>query len=111
MVNRAFKKALHDVIMSRRAIRNMNTLYPDATPAELAAGDNVCIICREEMHTSKLFLSLLTFKFFLVSHYFSDCGKSFSGLITLTYLKEGKKVTFIIIYRIIYHNLMYITKL
>lgn len=49
---RAFKKALHDVIMSRRAIRNMNTLYPDATPAELAAGDNVCIICREEMHTS-----------------------------------------------------------
>ena len=23
--------------------------YPDATPEELAAGDNVCIICREEM--------------------------------------------------------------
>ena len=36
--------------MSRRAIRNMNTLYPDATPEELAAADNVCIICREEMH-------------------------------------------------------------
>ncbi|KAL5008820.1 hypothetical protein ScPMuIL_014401 [Solemya velum] len=46
---RSFKKALHDVIMSRRAIRNMNTLYPDATPEELQAGDNVCIICREEM--------------------------------------------------------------
>lgn len=35
--------------MSRRAIRNMNTLYPDATEEELAQGDNVCIICREEM--------------------------------------------------------------
>ncbi|XP_014664848.1 PREDICTED: E3 ubiquitin-protein ligase synoviolin B-like [Priapulus caudatus] len=49
---RAFKKALNDVIMSRRAIRNMNTLYPDATPEELQASDNVCIICREEMVSS-----------------------------------------------------------
>ncbi|XP_070578843.1 E3 ubiquitin-protein ligase synoviolin B-like [Ptychodera flava] len=48
---RAFKKALNDVIMSRRAIRNMNTLYPDATTEELTTGDNVCIICREEMVT------------------------------------------------------------
>ncbi|XP_046750644.1 E3 ubiquitin-protein ligase synoviolin A isoform X2 [Diprion similis] len=39
---RNFKKAFHDVVMSRRAIRNMNTLYPDATPEELAAADNVC---------------------------------------------------------------------
>jgi hypothetical protein len=31
----------------------MNTLYPDATPEELAAADNVCIICREEMVTGK----------------------------------------------------------
>ncbi|VDI37964.1 E3 ubiquitin-protein ligase synoviolin, partial [Mytilus galloprovincialis] len=46
---RGFKKALHDVIMSRRAIRNMNTLYPDATPEELQAGDHTCIICREDM--------------------------------------------------------------
>ncbi|XP_033730673.1 E3 ubiquitin-protein ligase synoviolin B-like [Pecten maximus] len=46
---RGFKKALHDVIMSRRAIQNMNTLYPDATAEELQAGDNVCIICREDM--------------------------------------------------------------
>uniref|UniRef100_A0AAV2MGY4 RING-type E3 ubiquitin transferase n=1 Tax=Knipowitschia caucasica TaxID=637954 RepID=A0AAV2MGY4_KNICA len=38
--------------MSRRAIRNMNTLYPDATPEDLQASDNVCIICREEMVTS-----------------------------------------------------------
>ncbi|GFN97115.1 E3 ubiquitin-protein ligase synoviolin, partial [Plakobranchus ocellatus] len=46
---RAFQKAAQDVILSRRAIRNMNTLYPDATPEELSSGDNVCIICREEM--------------------------------------------------------------
>lgn len=46
---RNFKKAFQDIVMSRRAIRNMNTYYPDATPDELAAADNVCIICREEM--------------------------------------------------------------
>ncbi|XP_055384436.1 E3 ubiquitin-protein ligase HRD1 [Condylostylus longicornis] len=46
---RNFKKALNDVIMSRRAIRNMNTLYPDATPEELEQSDNICIICREDM--------------------------------------------------------------
>lgn len=46
---RTLKKALSDVIMSRRAIRNMNTLYPNATQEELANTDNVCIICREEM--------------------------------------------------------------
>jgi len=46
---RAFKKAFNDVVLSRRAIHNMNTLYPDATAEELAETDNVCIICREEM--------------------------------------------------------------
>lgn len=46
---RNFKKAFNDVILSRRAIHNMNTLYPDATAEELLAADNVCIICREEM--------------------------------------------------------------
>lgn len=49
---RNFKKAFSDVILSRRAIHNMNTLYPDATAEELAAADNVCIICREEMVTA-----------------------------------------------------------
>jgi len=48
---RSFKKALSDVILSRRAIRNLNTLYPDATAEDLANTDNVCIICREEMVT------------------------------------------------------------
>uniref|UniRef100_A0A3Q3CQT5 RING-type E3 ubiquitin transferase n=1 Tax=Haplochromis burtoni TaxID=8153 RepID=A0A3Q3CQT5_HAPBU len=47
---RQFKKAVTDAVMSRRAIRNMNT-YPDATPEDLQASDNVCIICREEMVT------------------------------------------------------------
>jgi len=46
---RNFKKALNDVILSRRAIRNMNTLYPDATAEELAGPENLCIICREDM--------------------------------------------------------------
>lgn len=51
---RNFKKAFHDIVMSRRAIRNMNTLYPDATPEELAAADNVCIICRSVVCFIKL---------------------------------------------------------
>jgi E3 ubiquitin-protein ligase synoviolin len=46
---RSFKKALNDVIQSRRAIANMNSLYPNATTQELLETDNVCIICREEM--------------------------------------------------------------
>lgn len=46
---RGFKKALNDVIMSRRAIRNMNAFYPDATPQDIENSDNVCIICRETM--------------------------------------------------------------
>jgi len=46
---KAFKKALRDNIQSRRAIHNMNTLYPDPTEEELTSGDTVCIICREEM--------------------------------------------------------------
>ncbi|CAG0917125.1 unnamed protein product [Notodromas monacha] len=49
LTTRAFKRALQDVIMSRRAIRNMNHLYPDVTPEELANSDSTCIICREEM--------------------------------------------------------------
>ncbi len=40
---------MHDVIMSRKAIHAMNHLFPDATPDEIVDGDNVCIICREEM--------------------------------------------------------------
>lgn len=35
---RAFKKALQDVVMSRRAIHAMNTLFPLATDEELQQG-------------------------------------------------------------------------
>ncbi|TGZ65183.1 hypothetical protein CRM22_006010 [Opisthorchis felineus] len=39
-----------DVLMSRRAIRYMNTVFRDATSEDLAASsDTVCIICREDM--------------------------------------------------------------
>ena len=41
---RSFKKALNDVIMSRRAIHNMNTLYPDATEEDLASGGHISTI-------------------------------------------------------------------
>lgn len=52
-IYRNFKKALNDVILSRRAIHNMNTLYPDATSEELALSDNICIICRYVIHINK----------------------------------------------------------
>ncbi|XP_026816134.1 E3 ubiquitin-protein ligase synoviolin B-like isoform X2 [Rhopalosiphum maidis] len=46
---RNFKKVFQDLVLSRRAIHNMNTLYPDATLQDLQAIENVCIICREDM--------------------------------------------------------------
>lgn len=46
---RNFKKVFQDLVLSRRAIHNMNTLYPDATIHDLEAIENVCIICREDM--------------------------------------------------------------
>jgi E3 ubiquitin-protein ligase synoviolin len=47
---RSFKKSLNDVIMSRRAIRNLNNMYPDVTVEQLRNySDTICIICREEM--------------------------------------------------------------
>lgn len=46
---RNFKKVFQDLVLSRRAIHNMNTLYPDATTHDLEAIENVCIICREDM--------------------------------------------------------------
>lgn len=46
---RNFKKVFQDLVLSRRAIHNMNTLYPDATAQDLEAIENVCIICREDM--------------------------------------------------------------
>ncbi|KAG4076461.1 hypothetical protein HA402_005904 [Bradysia odoriphaga] len=43
---RNFKKALNDVILSRRATNKMNTSYPDATAEELSQSDSICTICR-----------------------------------------------------------------
>ncbi|CAI8037465.1 E3 ubiquitin-protein ligase synoviolin [Geodia barretti] len=44
-----FQKSVNDVLSSHQAIRNLNTLYPDATEEELRAANTVCIICREDM--------------------------------------------------------------
>lgn len=46
---RAFRSALINWNLSRLVINQMNTQFPNATAEELLSGDNVCIICREEM--------------------------------------------------------------
>lgn len=51
---RSFRKALKDVINSRRAIHHLNNSFPDATSDELTEADNVCIICREEMQSGEI---------------------------------------------------------
>eukprot|EP00126_Sphaerothecum_destruens_P006962 Sdes_comp19614_c0_seq1m11360 len=50
---KSFSKRLHDMLQYRRATANMNQRYPDASLPELAAADNTCIICREEMSAAK----------------------------------------------------------
>jgi hypothetical protein len=50
MTMRSFIQKCKDLIQYRKATRNMNERYPDASRAELAAlSDPICIICREEM--------------------------------------------------------------
>ncbi|CAJ0939153.1 unnamed protein product, partial [Mesorhabditis belari] len=46
---RDFKKALADVVLSRRAINAMNNRFPVVSAEELSRMDATCIICREEM--------------------------------------------------------------
>lgn len=47
---RFLKKTIRNLVMSRRAIRLINSAFSEVTPAEIAASnDTVCIICREEM--------------------------------------------------------------
>ncbi|RUP06386.1 hypothetical protein BC936DRAFT_140314 [Jimgerdemannia flammicorona] len=49
---RSFVQKCRDLYRYRRATRNMNERYPDATDEELSRlSDRTCIICREEMHT------------------------------------------------------------
>ncbi|KAI8381165.1 uncharacterized protein BYT42DRAFT_495224 [Radiomyces spectabilis] len=48
---RSFIQKCRDLRRYRRAFRNMNELYPNATVEDLArTSDSTCIICREEMH-------------------------------------------------------------
>jgi E3 ubiquitin-protein ligase synoviolin len=50
MTLRSFLGRVGDLIRYRRATRDMDALYPDATPEEVErTGDRTCIICREEM--------------------------------------------------------------
>ncbi|KAF9544352.1 E3 ubiquitin-protein ligase hrd1 [Mortierella hygrophila] len=50
MTMRSFLQKCKDLIQYRKATRNMNERYPDASRAELTAlSDPICIICREEM--------------------------------------------------------------
>jgi hypothetical protein len=48
---RSFIQKCRDLYRYRRATRNMNELYPDATEEDLQrTSDSTCIICREDMH-------------------------------------------------------------
>jgi E3 ubiquitin-protein ligase synoviolin len=46
---RSFARRIMDFLRYRNATRDMNERYPDA-PAEEVSREDVCIICREEMH-------------------------------------------------------------
>lgn len=48
LTTRSFLKRISDYLKYRNATRDMNSRYPDATPAELER-DGTCIICREDM--------------------------------------------------------------
>jgi E3 ubiquitin-protein ligase synoviolin len=50
MTFRSFISRVSDLIRYRRATRDMDAQYPDATEEDVGRlGDRVCIICREEM--------------------------------------------------------------
>jgi E3 ubiquitin-protein ligase synoviolin len=46
---RSFIQHCRDLIHYKKATRNMNERYPNATLEDLTENDNICIICREEM--------------------------------------------------------------
>ncbi|ORY80882.1 hypothetical protein BCR37DRAFT_332012, partial [Protomyces lactucae-debilis] len=52
---RSFTTKCRNFLRFRQATRDMDTRYPDATPAELEAlGDPTCIVCRDDMlHASQ----------------------------------------------------------
>jgi len=45
----SFRKRFQELRQYHRATRNLNERFPDATEVELAEGDTMCVICREEM--------------------------------------------------------------
>lgn len=50
---RSFIQRCRDLYRYRRATRNMDQLYPNATEEELSQmSDSTCIICREDMHST-----------------------------------------------------------
>ncbi|RKP19674.1 hypothetical protein ROZALSC1DRAFT_2154, partial [Rozella allomycis CSF55] len=46
-------KKIKQLLNFHKTMRDLQNRYPDATPDELASGDRVCIICRENMDTAK----------------------------------------------------------
>ncbi|KAL7669264.1 hypothetical protein ACOME3_009928 [Neoechinorhynchus agilis] len=47
---RSLWRSLQDIIMARRALTNLNNMYPSVSVAELRqCSDTICIICREDM--------------------------------------------------------------
>lgn len=51
---RSFIQRCRDLYRYRRATRNMDQLYPNATEEELSQmSDSTCIICREDMHLAR----------------------------------------------------------
>lgn len=50
MTFRSFLSRCSDLVRYRRATKDMDALYPNATAEEMdRLGDKTCIICREEM--------------------------------------------------------------
>ena len=46
---RNFRKRVEEFIRYRRVTANLNDRFPDSTAEDLSTGDDVCIICRENM--------------------------------------------------------------
>jgi hypothetical protein len=49
MTFRNFRRRVNEFVRYRRVTANLNERFPDCTTEELADGDDVCIICREDM--------------------------------------------------------------
>ena len=49
MTFRNFRRRVSEFIRYRKVTANLNERFPDCTAEELEAGDDVCIICREDM--------------------------------------------------------------